>query len=111
MEPTPTGGSAHPSVDGGEAAEAEGPRTEDDGSLRPAGERPGDALPAPWPDRPFLPRRRRGAAGPGEAGAEGMGAKGTGAAEAHPARNPDGRPYRAPDPETLDRLLTGLRDI
>jgi hypothetical protein len=58
-------------------------------------------IPAPRSGADPLPQRTRpGARGPGAA------PPGTGA-----ERDPDGRPYTTPDALTLNRLLTGLREI
>jgi len=102
MEPTPTGESASPFADAGEpgGAEAENPaveaRGEDHGDTEPV-------PPAPRSATHSLPRRARTSAGVPAARAS--------EPRTPPGRDPDGRPHRAPDEETLNRLLTGLRDI
>lgn len=73
------------------------------GSATPSGEggEPGDVVvPAPRSGAYPLPRRARR----GDAARDG-------APEAEPARDPDGRRYADADAATLDRLLSGLRDI
>jgi hypothetical protein len=113
MEPTPTGGSARPSTDGGvrDHAEVEGLRTAEASTGASTRSAPcptedaadqASALPAPRSDLPVLPRRRRTAEPTGYA--ESVSRKPAG-------HDPDGRPYHAPDQETLNRLLSGLRDI
>jgi hypothetical protein len=109
MERTPTGESATPPVEGGEPAGAEGK----DASVDPAVEERVDdrraehgvgppALPVPRAGTHALPQRARTAGSRAAREPE---------RREPPAQTPDGRPYRAPDEETLTRLLTGLRDI
>jgi len=105
MEPTPTGDSARPATEGGERghAELEGLGTAD-ACIHPTEAAAGEvavrpAAPTAWP---ALPQRRRTRAQP--------------AGYAEPAstpagHDPAGRPYQAPDQETLNRLLSGLREI
>jgi len=110
MEPTPTGESATPSADGegpgasaGENAPVD-PAVEDHGADRVADHGdPAPVLPTPRSGNHALPRRSRTSGG----------ALATRDSEPRmpPGRDPDGRTYRAPDEETLNRLLTGLRDI
>jgi hypothetical protein len=86
MNPIPTGGRAtSPDRDDPEATEA------DDPAGRDAGPPP---VPAPRSGDDPLPQR-------GRPRARGAGTE----------RAPDGRPYAPPDAATLNRLLTGLRDI
>ena len=97
MNSTPTGGSATPSPDGDDTAEVEDPAAESGGeSAGPAV----PVVPAPRSAADPLPRRTRSRTEP----------RG-GASDAGHARDPDGRRYTSADPATLDRLLTGLRDI
>ncbi len=92
MNSIPTGGRAtSPDGDDPEATEVDGSPAAEHGAGVPS-------VPAPRSGDDPLPQRARprgGAARPG-AGAE---------------RDPEGRPYAAPDAATLDRLLSGLRDI
>jgi hypothetical protein len=110
MEPTPTGESATPSADAGEPGGAEAGDPAAEAPAGPAvearGEDHGDTAPVPPAPRSAthsLPRRARTSAGAPAARAS--------EPRKPPGRDPDGRSYRAPDEETLNRLLTGLRDI
>lgn len=93
MNPTTTGG-ATPSSDGGEPG----------GEVETVDSRPASSddvlppLPAPRAARP-LPRRAPGATEPLVVPGQ------------ESSRDPDGRPFDAVDETTLNRLLSGLRDI
>src|SRR5690348_615260 len=103
MEPTPTGGSATPGADGDPGgAEHEG-RPTDAPAHANVGEPGGPPAPRAPRAAPFpLPRRgRRASAASGREAQAGQ----------VEGRDPEGRLYRAADEETLNRLLTGLRDI
>jgi hypothetical protein len=106
MEPTPTGESATPSADGEDRAQPAGEKAPVDPAVEDHGADHGDpvpVLPTPRSGNHALPRRSRTSGG----------APTTRDSEPRkpPGRDPDGRSYRAPDEETLNRLLTGLRDI
>jgi hypothetical protein len=102
MNSTPTGGSATPSPDGDDMTEVEDLPAAESGGV--AGGRSAGAavptVPAPRSGADPLPRRTRTRTEPREH-----------APDAGPARDPDGHRYTSADPATLDRLLTGLRDI
>lgn len=87
MNSTPSDEAAGPSPD---------PTAPDAGSRSGEGS---DAVPGPRSGPRPLPRRTRGVAGSAQA------------PEPEPARDPEGRPLRPVDEETLNRLLSGLRDI
>jgi hypothetical protein len=87
MNSTPTGGPATPSSEGD--GPVEGPPAE-----------AAVAVPAQRSGPHPLPRRARQGGDPRVAGPD-----------SDPGRDPDGRRYAAADAATLDRLLSGLRDI
>jgi hypothetical protein len=110
MEPTPTGESATPSADagapGGAAVENPAAEAPVDPAVEDRAEERGDTPPVPPAPRSgthSLPRRTRTSAG--------VPAPRESAPRKPPGRDPDGRSYGAPDEETLNRLLSGLRDI
>ncbi len=92
MNSIPTGGPAtSPDGDDPEVTEVDGSSAAERGAGVPP-------IPAPRSGDDPLPQRTRPRTGAARGG--------TG-----PGRDPDGRPYAAPDAATLDRLLSGLRDI
>lgn len=97
MNSTPTGGSATPSSDGDDRGVT---GAEDRPSEKEAGGLTVPSVPVPRSGVHPLPRRARSTGGPRDTGRD-----------TDPGSDPDGRRYTDPDAATLDRLLSGLRDI